>query len=205
MYRTNSSDCRPRIILHPLRVWDYQPLSTKLRARLLRSYTKSQTWGRYRERTYTDNRSQNMRPGREREITQSEEFSGFHSLPLLLALKKPGNYDGQSTWHASETCYFMERNLCVKKYLVTGLMFLIKSLYKYFLTFHQTQERLRNRVWFVVHKGFSDCHNLGLSSTLLFSLWFCKQSPKSPTCADGHIYVVSRYTCIHLCDPYTFS
>jgi len=83
-----------------------------------------------------------MRPGREREITQNEEFSGFHSLPLLLALKKPGNYDGQNTWHASETVYFMERNLCVKKYLVTGLMFLIKSLYKYLkISLHFTKDR----------------------------------------------------------------
>jgi len=42
-----------------------------------------------------------MRPGRQRGITQNEEFSGFHSLPLLLVLKEPGNDDGQNTWHAS--------------------------------------------------------------------------------------------------------
>jgi hypothetical protein len=69
-----------------------------------------------------------MRPGRKRGITQDEEFSGFHSLPLLLALKESGNYFGQNTWHASETCYFMEQSICVKKVSVTGLMFLTKSL-----------------------------------------------------------------------------
>jgi hypothetical protein len=83
-----------------------------------------------------------MRPGKERGVTQNEEFSGFHSLRLLLSLKKPGNYDGQNTWHASETCYFVERNLCVKKFLVTGLVFLIKILYKYLkISLHFTKHR----------------------------------------------------------------
>ena len=65
---------------------------------------------------------------------------GFNSA--FKGLKEPGNYDGQSTWHASETCYSVERNLCVKKFLVTRLMFLIKSLYKCLkISLHFTKHR----------------------------------------------------------------
>jgi hypothetical protein len=77
-----------KTILHyPLRVWDYQPFYTKHRDLLLRNYTKSQTWGRYRDLTYTGNRRHSMRTGRERGETKRIIF-GFSFFAYIASLKE---------------------------------------------------------------------------------------------------------------------